>query len=210
MSDTLNPTAAAPAQAAAAPAKPKRPKAKSLLMIGEQTNALFENARLAKERGEKVGWSASIFPQEIAETLGLNVLYPENHTAGIAARHQADPFLQECEGPMGYSNDLCAYAKLNLAYTAVLNGESSVELPDGGKMVKPDFLLLTNNICNQLTKWYENLARQLGIPIFFIDTCYNPMDYVTETRVRYVRAQIDQLIKDLCEFTGKTRKNCSK
>ena len=72
MSDTLNPTAAAPAQAAAAPAKPKRPKAKSLLMIGEQTNALFENARLAKERGEKVGWSASIFPQEIAETLGFS------------------------------------------------------------------------------------------------------------------------------------------
>ena len=204
MSDTMNPTAAAPAQTAVAPAKPKRPKAKSLLMIGEQTNALFENARLAKERGEKVGWSASIFPQEIAETLGLNVLYPENHTAGIAARHQADSFLQECEGPMGYSNDLCAYAKLNLAYTSVLNGESSVELPDGGKMVKPDFLLLTNNICNQLTKWYENLARQLDIPIFFIDTCYNPNDYVTETRVRYVRAQIDQLIRDLCEFTGKT------
>ena len=71
-------------------------------------------------------------------------------------------------------------------------------------MVKPDFLLLTNNICNQLTKWYENLARQLDIPVFFIDTCYNPFDYVTETRVRYVRAQIDQLIKDLCEFTGKT------
>ena len=189
---------------AAAPAKPKRPKPKSMIMLGEQTAALFENARLAKERGEKVGWSASIFPQEIAETLGLNVLYPENHSAGIAARHQADPFLQECEGPLGYSNDLCAYAKVNLAYASVLNGESDVELPDGGKMVKPDFLLLTNNICNQLTKWYENLARQMNIPIFFIDTCYNPWDYVTETRVRYVRAQIDQLIKDLCAFTGKT------
>ena len=181
---------------AAAPAKPKRPKPKSMIMLGEQTAALFENARLAKERGEKVGWSASIFPQEIAETLGLNVLYPENHSAGIAARHQADPFLQECEGPLGYSNDLCAYAKVNLAYASVLNGESDVELPDGGKMVKPDFLLLTNNICNQLTKWYENLARQMNIPIFFIDTCYNPWDYVTETRVRYVRAQIDQLIED--------------
>ena len=71
-------------------------------------------------------------------------------------------------------------------------------------MVKPDFLLLTNNICNQLTKWYENLAYQLNIPVFFIDTCYNPWDYVTETRVRYVRTQIDQLIKDLCAFTGKT------
>lgn len=184
--------------------KPKRPKAKSLIMIGEQTDALFAAAREAREKGEKVGWSASIFPQEIAETLGLAVLYPENHTAGIAARHQADPFLQECEGPLGYSNDLCAYAKLNLAYTAVLNGESEIELPDGGKMLKPDFLLLTNNICNQLTKWYENLARQLDIPVFFIDTCYNPYDYVTESRVRYVRAQIDQLILDLSEFTGKT------
>ena len=133
----------------------------------------------------------------------MDILYPENHAAGIAARHQADPFLQACEGPLGYSNDLCAYAKVNLAYAAVLNGESEVELPDGGKMVRPDFLLLTNNICNQLTKWYENLARQLNIPIFFIDTCYNPFDYVTETRVRYVRAQIDQLIQDVCAFTGK-------
>ena len=78
---------AAPADQTAAPApKPKRPKPKSMIMIGEQTAALFENARLAKERGEKVGWSASIFPQEIAETLGIVVLYPENHAAGIAAR----------------------------------------------------------------------------------------------------------------------------
>ena len=195
--------AASSASQTAVSAKPKRSKPKSMLMLAEQTAALFENARLAKERGEKVGWSASIFPQEIAETLGLNVLYPENHAAGIAARHQADPFLQECEGPMGYSNDLCAYAKLNLAYTSVLNNESAIELPDGGKLVKPDFLLLTNNICNQLTKWYENLARQLQIPLFFIDTCYNPWDYVTESRVRYVRAQIDELIKNLCEFTDK-------
>ena len=58
--------AAQPQAAAQRAAKPKRPKPKSMLMIGEQTNALFENARLAKERGEKVGWSASIFPQEIA------------------------------------------------------------------------------------------------------------------------------------------------
>lgn len=199
-----NEPAAAAAVPAASPAKPKRPKPQSMILLGAQTDALFEHARLAKEQGEKVGWSASIFPQEIAETLGLNILYPENHAAGIAARHQADPFLQECEGALGYSNDLCAYAKLNLAYAAVLNGESQIELPDAGKMVKPDFLLLTNNICNQLTKWYENLARQMDIPIFFIDTCYNPFDYVTETRVRYVRAQIDKLIEDLCAFTGKS------
>lgn len=199
MPDTMNAATAT----GAAPSKPKRPKAKSMLMLGEQTNDLYERARKAKEAGEKVGWSASIFPQEIAETLGLVVLYPENHSAGIAARHQADPFLQECEGPLGYNNDLCAYAKVNLAYASTLEGKSYVELPDGGKMVKPDFLLLTNNICTQLTKWYENLAYSMKIPVFFIDTCYNPWDHVTESRVRYVRSQIDALIENLCKFTGK-------
>ena len=95
-------------------------------------------------------------------------------------------------------------AQLSAACNAAIVAGCGVELPDGGRMVRPDFLLLTNNICNQLTKWYENLAKQLDIPIFFIDTCYNPNDYVTESRVRYVRAQIDQLIHDLCACTGKT------
>ena len=46
MSETVNATAPA------APAKPKRPKPKSMIMLGEQSAALMENARLAKERGE--------------------------------------------------------------------------------------------------------------------------------------------------------------
>lgn len=192
MSETTG-TAAAPA---AAPAKPKRPKAKSLIMCGEQSAALLENARLAKERGEMVGWSTSIFPQEIAEALGLNILYPENYSAGIAARKQADPYLQEAEGPLNYNNDLCSYAKINLAYAEALH--------EGGSMVMPDFLCVTNNICNQVTKWFENLSKKLNIPLFLIDTVYNAEDYVTESRVKYIRAQLDKYIKDLCAYTGKT------
>ena len=183
-------------EAPAAPPKPKKPKPKSMIMLGEQSAALLENARLAKERGEMVGWSTSIFPQEIAESLGLNILYPENYSAGIAARKQADPYLQTAEGPLEYNNDICSYAKINLAYAEAMN--------EGGSMVMPDFLCCTNNICNQVTKWFENLSKTLNIPLFFIDTCYNYEDYVTESRVKYIRGQIEQYIKDLCEYTGKT------
>lgn len=190
MSETVN--AAAPA----APAKPKRPRPKSMIMLGEQSAALMENARLAKERGEMVGWSTSIFPQEIAESLGLNILYPENFSAGIAARKQADPYLQTCEGPLEYNNDLCSYAKINLAYTEAMH--------EGGTMAMPDFLCVTNNICNQVTKWFENISKTLNIPLFMIDTCYNYEDYVTESRVKYVRGQIEKYIQDLCAYTGKT------
>ena len=179
----------------AVPAKPKRPKAKSMIMLGEQTAALAENTRLAKERGEKIGWSTSIFPQEIPEALGLYIQYPENVGAGVAARKQADPYLQMAEGPLEYNNDICSYAKINPAYAEAMS--------DSGALVMPDFLLVANNICNQVTKWFENLSKTLNIPLFMIDTCYNSEDYVTESRVKYIRSQLDQCIKDLSEFTGK-------
>lgn len=51
--------------------KPKRPKPKSMLMLAEQSAALFENARLAKERGEKVGWSASISRRKLPKPWDL-------------------------------------------------------------------------------------------------------------------------------------------
>lgn len=175
--------------------KPKRPLAPSMVKLNAQTAAMYAGAKQAKARGEKVGWSSSIFPQEIAETLGLHVLYPENWAAGIAARHQADPFLQTAEGQLEFSNDICAYAKVNLAYAEAMHEE--------GDLVLPDFLLCANNICNQLTKWYERLAVKLEIPLFFIDCCYNAEDYVTESRVRYIRAQIDEVIRGLSNFCGK-------
>ena len=66
MSDNMTNAAAN----AAAP-KPKRPRPLSMIMLGRQTDALFENARLAKERGEKVGWSASRRRSWVA-TIGRN------------------------------------------------------------------------------------------------------------------------------------------
>lgn len=182
-------------QEAAKPAKPKRPLAPSMIKLNAQTAAMYEKAKRDKEEGRLVGWSSSIFPQEIAETLGLTVLYPENWTAGIAARHQADPYLQKAEGELGFSNDICAYAKVHLAYAEAMH--------EGGNLVLPDFLLCANNICNQLTKWYERMAETLKVPLFYIDTCYNAEDYVTESRVRYIRSQIDDIIHGLSELCGK-------
>lgn len=62
-----------------------------------------------------VGWCASNFPVEIPETLGLYVCYPENQAAGIAARGGGERMCNEAEGD-GYSNDICAYARISLAY----------------------------------------------------------------------------------------------
>ena len=71
------------------------------------------------------------------------------------------------------------------------------------RMPQPDFVLCCNNICNCMTKWYENIARMCNIPLIMIDIPYNNTVEVHDTNVAYVRAQFDQAIKELEKLTGK-------
>ena len=183
---------------AAAPAKkPKRPKSKSMIMASEQLKKAFSDTQEAKARGEMIGWATSLFPQEIPEALGLCIVYPENHSAGLAAQKATAPFLDYAEGVLGCNNDLCSYAKINLAYAELL------ECP-GNNMPVPDFLLVANNGCAETTKWFELLSRKWNIPLFMIDLTYNHFEGVNEARCKYIAAQLRKLIDDLCKLTGKT------
>lgn len=149
----------------------------------------------AKARGEKIGWCASNFPVEIPETLGLHVCYPENQAAGIAARGGGERMCVESEGD-GYSNDICAYARISLAYMKLK------EAPEQN-MPLPDFVLCCNNICNCMIKWYENIAKELDIPMIMIDIPFNPDYEVSDAYVAYIKAQFLDAIKQLEEITGK-------
>lgn len=67
----------------------------------------------------------------------------------------------------------------------------------------PDFVLCCNNICNCMTKWYENIARMHNIPLIMIDIPYNNKVEVDDTYVAYIRGQFDNAIKELEKLTGK-------
>ena len=155
----------------------------------------YKNAWEAKKRGEMVGWCASNFPQEIPETLGVPVVYPENQAAAIAAKGGGLRMCEHAENE-GYSNDICAYARINLAFADLKDCE---EL----NMPQPDFLLCCNNICNCMIKWYENLAHKLNIPIILIDIPYKN-DYETDDdTAEYIKAQFDEAFRQLSAITGK-------
>ena len=156
----------------------------------------YTDVQEAKARGEKVGWISSNFPVEIPETLGLYVCYPENQAAGIAARGGGVRMCEEAESE-GYSNDICAYARVSLAY-ARLGSAPEQDMP------LPDYLLCCNNICNCMIKWYENLAKELDIPMILIDIPFNPDDEVSDAQLAYVRGQFLDAIARLEKITGKT------
>lgn len=149
----------------------------------------MEDARKAKERGDLVCWSSSIAPCEFCETMGIYTVYPENHVVGIAARKGAPELLEYAE-QKGYSNDICGYARANLAYMDVQKCVSE-ELP------LPDLVLLCNNICETLLKWYENIAYELNIPLLIVDVPYNHDKEITEENIKYVEAQFHDIIHQL-------------
>ncbi len=156
---------------------------------------VYQNAWDAKERGEPVGWSSSKFPAEIAEALGLAVCYPENQAAAISAKHGGQRMCEHAEA-LGYDNDICGYARISMAYAAGFEAEEKA-------MPQPDFLLCCNNICNCMTKWYENIARMHDIPLVMIDVPYNNTVEVGDDYVQYIRGQFDDAIKQLEEISGR-------
>ena len=170
----------------------KKPAKEWLRDIADQAT---EDAWAAKKRGEKIGWCASNFPQEIPTTLGISVVYPENHGAAVGAKGGGQRLCEYAEG-LGYSSDLCSYSRINFAY-AELKECPELDIP------QPDFLLCCNNICNCMIKWYENLAVQLHIPLLLIDIPHLDAETCDEDRVRYIRAQFDDCIKQLEDLTGK-------
>ena len=163
--------------------------------LGQIAAHAYSDAAEAKARGELVGWCSSNFPVEIPETLGLAVVYPENQAAGIAARGAGARMCEVSEAD-GYSNDICAYARISLAYAKIKDAPEQ-------NMPQPDFLLCCDNICNCMIKWYENLSRELNIPMIMIDVPFNPDYDVSDAELEYVKAQFWAAIHQLEELTGK-------
>lgn len=155
----------------------------------------YENAFNAKKEGRPLGWVSSNFPQEFIEVFDVDVVYPENQTAAISAKHESEKMIQVAES-IGYSNDICGYARVNLGF--MKHGYS-----EAMDMPLPDFILCSNNICNQLIKWFENIAYELNIPMFLFDIPFN-VDYeISNNRLEYMREQSNELIGFLEKITGK-------
>ncbi len=165
------------------------------IILRELQDKIAQDAWDAKQRGEKVGWCASNFPQEITTAMDIKVVFPENMGAAVGAKGGGLRMCQHAED-MGYSSDLCSYSRINFAYTDLKKCEE-LEIPF------PDFLLCCNNICNCMIKWYENLALELDIPLILIDIPHLDAMDCDADRVKYIRAQFDDCIAQLEEITGK-------
>jgi benzoyl-CoA reductase/2-hydroxyglutaryl-CoA dehydratase subunit BcrC/BadD/HgdB len=178
-------------------------------MLAYYQSQLDEEAREHKRTGKLVCWSSSVAPSEIFVTMDIALCYPETHAAGIGAKKGALDMLEVTENK-GYSTDLCSYSRINIAYMELLKEkaltgktpEKLVNCP-GADIPLPDLVVCTNNICNTLLKWYENLAYELKIPCIIIDVPFNHTMPVQAHNKTYIAEQVRDAITVLEKLTGK-------
>jgi bcr-type benzoyl-CoA reductase subunit B len=166
------------------PEKEKR-KIKSVKKMKDIMTTYYVEAKSAEQNGKKVAWITSGGPVEPLIAMDVIPVYPENHGAMIGASKMGIDLCQKAEA-MGYSSDLCSYARSDISCATVNGG------PIGG-LPKPDMLICCNNICGTVLKWYEVQARYFNVPLFILDTPFCHTQFTTEAR-KYVRRQIEEYI----------------
>lgn len=150
----------------------------------------------AKTTQEKpICWITSGGPVEFLIAMDVIPVYPENHGAMCGASKIAVGLAEVAES-MGFSPDVCSYARADIGGAATSNGAIPGGLP------KPDFLLCCNNICGTVVKWYEQLARMYGVPLFLFDTPFVHKEERAHA-TGYVKRQCLELIAFLERQTGK-------
>ena len=127
-------------------AKEKR-KIKAVKRMKEIMTAYYIDAKTAEQTGKKVAWITSGGPVEPLIAMDVIPVYPENHGAMIGASKMGVDLCEKAEA-MGYSSDLCSYARSDISCATVNGG------PIGG-LPRPDMLVCCNNICGTVLKWYE-------------------------------------------------------
>jgi len=148
----------------------------------------YIEAKTAGQTGKKVAWITSGGPVEPLIAMDVIPVYPENHGAMIGAAKMGADLCEKAEA-MGYSRDLCSYARADIGCTPANEG------PIGG-LPKPDMLVCCNNICGTVLKWYEIQARHYDVPLFILDTPFCHTEF-SDAAKNYVRSQITEYIEFL-------------
>ncbi len=171
-------------------------KTKSGIRLSEIMKNSYMNDYMKAQEGAFVVWIAVAVPAEIF--LGFdNVVYaiPESHSAMTAAKGLGPKQCEKSE-KLGYSMDLCSYARIDMG--SVFDGGK--DSPVGG-LPKPHLLISNNNNCSLLVKWFDVYHRELGIPHFIVDIpfCYEGQKPEDQ---KYIVRQFHDLIRTIEEMSG--------
>jgi hypothetical protein len=128
---------------------------------------------------------------ELLRACHLLPMFPEVTALQNAIRHKSLPLILKAE-QAGYSSDNCAYVKADIGL--FLDGG----MGPGRPIPFPTITVCNDVGCNVYVKWFEHLADISGSKLFVLDVPFARTPEPSGDDVRYVVAQLRELIA-LCE-----------
>jgi len=142
----------------------------------------------ASEEG-RLAWVTSGFPVEVPVAMGITATYPEQYGAVVGSQ-KVGPAVCGFAEDLGYSQELCSYARSSIGSTSKPEESPLEGLP------KPQALLACNNICGTVLRWYDAISQMTGAPVFLLDT--PPIEGEQQRHhLAYVGKGIERLVKFL-------------
>lgn len=133
---------------------------------------------------------------EILRCFDILPVFPEINALQLAIRKKSLPYIIKSE-EMGYASDNCAYVKADIGYTACGG------VGEGGNIPKPSIIVCNFVGCNVYIKWFEHCASMFKVPMIMLDIPFLREKEPTKEDVRYVLAQLQELIEACEKLTGK-------
>jgi len=176
----------------------------SMRPLRAKVNESYLNSVEAMKAGKPTVWGMLNFyyGDPILKAMDLEVVYPENYGAALAATGVAQQYLDRSDAD-GFPTHLCGYSRASLGYTSrmmrELEGEIPPEAPLGG-MPKPIFLMASTAVCDARYKWFQALGRYMDVPVWTFEA---PIAGVKELFMEgsYQR-MVDMGVKHLREFVA--------
>jgi benzoyl-CoA reductase subunit B len=145
----------------------------SMYPLRAKINESYQNSLTAMKDQKPTVWSMANWWQAdpIFKAMDLEVIYPENYGAVLAASGQAAQYLDIADAD-GFPTHLCGYARVNFGFVSKrLTGDatSMSEAPMGG-LPHPVLLLSSGHICDARVKWFEALGHYLNTPVWMMET----------------------------------------
>lgn len=192
--------------------KAKIKRMKAMYPLRAELDKSYKNSLEAVQNGKPMVWAMVNWweADPILKAMDVEVIYPENYGAIIAASGLAENFLDISDSE-GYPTHLCGYARVNFGYTARmirhLDGKIPPEAPLGG-IPKPTFLLSQGYACDARVKWFQSLGRYMNVPVWMMETI-NPgveeffLDDAKDTAVCFVKSELKKFIEFLEKILGR-------
>lgn len=173
----------------------------SMYPLRAKVNESYVKSVEAMHSGKPTVWAMLnwYLGDPILKAMDIEVVYPENYGAALAATGCAQPYLESADAE-GFPTHLCGYSRANFGYTARMMRETGGEIPPEaplGGMPKPLFLMSSSAVCDARYKWFQALGRYMGVPVWTLES---PMPGVKEMFIgdsyeRMVRCLIEHLKK---------------